>query len=314
MGMIAACFDPHPPTGAPCSEQAPCPISQQCIANRCGGPSGGALDAGAGDSAPPSDGAVDATLPSATDRDGDGVANDMDNCPDLANPDQGDEDADRIGDACDPCPIDASTDDPDGDGVAGICDPHPTAAGDQIVVFDGFHRTLPASWSLIGNVTQTGDDMVLTSAGGNHSTIVPPLGTVANGMIMAAVTVTSNIASLDTAISVAQPYDPETDDGMFCELDQSKGTSAADRFVSLYEALPADTFLGVRALPWVIGTQYRISLVRSGNNYACAFAFSGGTTQTTSGMTAKAVALPRAAISVYNATVSAAWILVVSSP
>jgi Thrombospondin type 3 repeat len=318
IGLVAACYNPHPPTGAPCSTEAPCPISQQCIGDRCVGPNGGELDAGAADSAIAVDGAVDgaidAGVPTLMDRDGDGVANDMDNCPDTANPDQGDEDGDLIGDACDPCPIDPSTADPDGDGVAGICDPHPNTAGDKIVVFDGFHRPLPASWTLIGSPTQTGDDMVLSSVGGNHATVVPPLGMVANGMIMAAVTVSSNIASLDSAIAISQPYDPDTDDGVFCELDQSMGTTAADRFVSLYEALPADTFLGTRALPWVIGTQYRISLIRSGTNYACAFAFNGGATQTTSGMTTKAVALAKAAISVYNATASAAWILVVSSP
>ena len=37
-----------------------------------------------------------------TDTDGDGVCDDVDNCPTVANPDQGDLDADGIGDACDP--------------------------------------------------------------------------------------------------------------------------------------------------------------------------------------------------------------------
>jgi dienelactone hydrolase len=36
------------------------------------------------------------------DRDGDGVLNDVDNCPDVANADQADSDDDGIGDACDP--------------------------------------------------------------------------------------------------------------------------------------------------------------------------------------------------------------------
>ncbi|MEZ4462529.1 MAG: amidohydrolase family protein [bacterium] len=38
------------------------------------------------------------------DRDADGVANLLDNCPAVSNPDQADEDGDDIGDACDTCP------------------------------------------------------------------------------------------------------------------------------------------------------------------------------------------------------------------
>ncbi len=313
--MIGACFDPHPPAGAPCSELAPCPISQQCIAAKCVGPDRGQLDAGASDGPIALDAALDAAIPTPMDRDGDGIANDIDNCPDQANADQGDEDGDLIGDVCDPCPIDPSSADPDGDGVAGICDPHPNTPGDKIVVFDGFHRPLPKSWRLIGSAEQTGDDMVLTTVAGNHANAVPPLDAViTNGMVMAALTVSALTANVDTAISVSMPYDPDTDDGVFCELDQSMGTMATDRFASLYEALPADTFLSTRMFPWALDTQYRISLTRSANNYACAFAVAGGATQTTSGTTAKAVALSKASIGVYGATARAAWILVVSSP
>ena len=39
-----------------------------------------------------------------TDTDGDGVENDIDNCPNTYNPDQADNDSDGIGDACDECP------------------------------------------------------------------------------------------------------------------------------------------------------------------------------------------------------------------
>ena len=47
------------------------------------------------------------------DTDGDGVADDKDNCPNTANPDQKDSDGDGVGDACDLTPLP----DPDGDGV-----------------------------------------------------------------------------------------------------------------------------------------------------------------------------------------------------
>ena len=84
--------------------------------------------------------------------------------------------------------------------------------------------------------------------------------------------------------------------------------------MSLYEALPEDTFLSKRTFAWAFATQYRISLIRSGNSYACAFAFAGGMTQTTNGSTPKVVALSKASVNVYGANARAAWILVVSSP
>lgn len=52
-----------------------------------------------------------------TDLDGDGVVDDMDNCPDVPNPDQKDTDGDKLGDACDA--------DDDGDGKFDEDDPCP---------------------------------------------------------------------------------------------------------------------------------------------------------------------------------------------
>ena len=59
-----------------------------------------------------------------SDRDGDGVANDADNCPDVENQEQTDGDNDGLGDACDRCPAAADADqrDSDGDGVGDACD------------------------------------------------------------------------------------------------------------------------------------------------------------------------------------------------
>jgi hypothetical protein len=84
------------------------------------------------------------------DADGDGVADDLDNCPSVANADQADSDGDGVGDACDEdgdpqdtdsdgdgvpdeidnCPDDANPDqsDQDGDGFGDICDPFPACA------------------------------------------------------------------------------------------------------------------------------------------------------------------------------------------
>jgi hypothetical protein len=77
---------------------------------------------------------------SAHDRDGDGVPDDVDDCPDAFDPKQYDFDGDHHGDACDHCPHIADPLDPDsdGDGVGDPCDPRPTIPGDRRVVWNAF--------------------------------------------------------------------------------------------------------------------------------------------------------------------------------
>ena len=57
------------------------------------------------------------------DTDGDGVCDDVDNCPLTPNPNQEDLDGDGVGDACDNCPDVANPDqlDSDGDGIGDAC-------------------------------------------------------------------------------------------------------------------------------------------------------------------------------------------------
>lgn len=87
-------------------------------------------------------------LTSATDSDGDGIADADDNCPNVFNPvrpmdngAQADADGDGVGDSCDPCPINANTttcttadpNDRDGDGVPNSTDNCPDNANpDQL--------------------------------------------------------------------------------------------------------------------------------------------------------------------------------------
>jgi hypothetical protein len=115
------------------------------------------------------------------DRDGDGIANAMDNCADVFNPirpidnmRQADTDMDMLGDACDPCPLNANTTmctapdpndrdgdmvpndrdncpdnanpsqaDADMDGKGDVCDPCPMAANPGAMMCPGMMLTIP---------------------------------------------------------------------------------------------------------------------------------------------------------------------------
>jgi hypothetical protein len=129
--------------------------------------------------------------PDPNDRDGDGVANDRDNCPDVANPDQKDTDGDGVGDACDNCPtvanpprltmgfpnpiqrdhdgdgrgdecdlcphIASATDtDADGDGIGDACDPQPTIKNPP-AYFNGFYDPPGAGWAVPRNAGAMAD-------------------------------------------------------------------------------------------------------------------------------------------------------------
>lgn len=65
--------------------------------------------------------------PAPTDTDGDGVADNVDNCVNVANTNQADADNDGVGDACDNCPNAANPtqSDNDLDGLGDACDPVP---------------------------------------------------------------------------------------------------------------------------------------------------------------------------------------------
>jgi hypothetical protein len=165
--VLAACYSPHAPTGAPCDPASPsCPAGQECITvagvSTCGG-------TGAGSDASSTD-----------DQDGDGIVDAADNCPTVANPDQRDFDDDGVGDACDNCPPIPNADqaDGDGDGVGDACDPHPTTAGDHITLFEPFYATtLPAAAMATGMWTVAANGVTGTSPNATAATLtwaVPP--------------------------------------------------------------------------------------------------------------------------------------------
>lgn len=74
-----------------------------------------------------------------SDTDGDGVTDDIDNCPAIPNPGQADADGDGLGDACDNCPAVANPGqlDADGDGVGDVCDNCPAVANPGQENLDG---------------------------------------------------------------------------------------------------------------------------------------------------------------------------------
>jgi len=308
---LAACYNPTITTGVPCNELSACPVGQACVAGVCGGLAVGVDAAVEVDAAPASDGPSG----SIVDRDGDGVADAVDNCPDVANPDQGNEDGDKFGDACDPCPIEASDtpSDPDGDGVAGICDPHPTTPGDHLMLFEGFHRGIPSSWQVVGTASPSGDDAVVTTVAGNHTALIAPITAIANGTITAAVTIDATLGNADAAMTVVMPYDPTSDQGIFCELYAPNAGSASGHYVSLWDS-PAQSERDRRNFAWTAATPYRVALTRKGTGYTCSVTPNGGTAQTTSATTSSNPAQARASVASYGANAHVAWVLVVSSP
>ena len=100
------------------------------------------------------------------DRDLDGVADDVDNCPDLENRLQANDDEDQLGNDCDNCPIrtNSTQDDFDADLIGDACDPHPANQGDCLVLVDSFDD--PASLAHWSAATSGAEPTISAVAGG----------------------------------------------------------------------------------------------------------------------------------------------------
>ena len=304
--LVAGCYDPHPADGVPCGDNGACPSGQTCVGTVC------LVQSEVVDGAVGSDGHA-----TVDDSDGDGVDNALDNCPTIANADQANEDGDKFGDACDPCPIEANDtpSDPDGDGVADSCDPHPATAGDRIAVFEGFANGVPSTWDVVGTTTAATGTISLTTVANNHTSVTAP-GTFANGTLSAGIQVDMQVGTLDSATTLTMPYDPASDNGIFCEVYAPMATSANGRYLDLYSSLdmpPPNGDLGEANFGWQLATSYRVSLTRQGNKYTCA-GLDGMNNHSTTASSTPTPATAHAAIAVYGANATVKWMMVVTSP
>jgi hypothetical protein len=204
--LLAGCYEPFPPSGAPCNvdEPDPCPNGQTCIRGSCREPAGGTdasmipeVDASTVDGPP-------------TDVDGDQILNASDNCPNASNRDQHDEDADGVGDVCDNCPhVANATQARTGEattvnGAGDACDPRPGIPGDTIQKFYSFHVAPPGTTTL-GTWTVEGDTYKLTPmSNGDVSYVV--VGDARDKItVEVAGTLDSTTANLDAlAVSVGE--------------------------------------------------------------------------------------------------------------
>ena len=259
---VSACYAPNTPTGIPCASASVaerCPEGQICV-TRDGRE---VCDR----SASPSDAAFDATSLDATiDGDGDGIPDVVDDCPNAANPRQENEDGDRFGDICDPCPVAADNNPPDADldGVADACDPRPLVPGDKIVLFEGFHDGVPASWAKLGNWSAGADLVATNSAGIVSSSLTVPLTTTAPVMVWARIIPTAFVASGVQVISSTLQYNTNDLAGIQCEL-----VSGTPPTQNLYD-LGNNTVFGSVPGGVAIGNTYDLKLGWTGSGYSCA--------------------------------------------
>ena len=296
--VLAGCFAPSAPTGVPCAMTAAglaCPEGQVCVVA-----GGSALcERMPGD---PTDGSPPG------DRDNDGVGDTIDNCPDRANADQGNEDGDRFGDVCDPCPpvADDNPPDADGDGVANACDPDATRA-DRIVLFEGFHGPLPASWDRTGAWTVTGDE-VEVSAGGNNvvATLLPGVAVTALTRIAASVIVDATTTSTPD-IDVVNPFGAA--DGVTCALAQAAG----GRQLAMTELGAATTGNTTLAMAWTEGTPYVVTLDRTLARFSCEAKAQGATTRVGSTINTT-FSTTAVGLRSHGITARYQWLMVITSP
>lgn len=193
----------------------------ECLGSSCGAPKeeGGGCGCGCGCSvwvAYTDDGK---TLAYTDDADGDGKADDSDNCPFVTNASQADGDGDLVGDVCDNCSAsnNFSQLDTDGDGQGDSCDAD--IDGDSIANELDSCKSIPNKGQLdtdgdgLGNVCDTDDDQdgVVDTADNCPLLSNPEQGTIVDAACNSDLD-TDNIGdATDNCLEIANPTQSDTD-------------------------------------------------------------------------------------------------------
>jgi hypothetical protein len=258
------------------------------------------------------DGSLSPDMSSNTDIDGDGVPNTTDNCPMFSNPGQGNEDADMLGDGCDPCPIEAVNPpvDPDLDGVSDGCDPRPTTPGDSITVFEGFHNGVPQNWQLLGNATQSGDDINLSSVA--DGALAPPGTPPVNAVVSIKARINNTLGNVDAVLAVSTHMDLVSS-GVFCEIYTPDANSTNNRTLELYKPPDMNPFSS-KQYAWQTNTVYVLKSRRTNNtSFTCTVTPNGGATDQVTGTANVNPANAKAGMFLYGANVNISWLMIVAS-
>lgn len=292
---LVGCFAPAPATGLPCADEAPrCPDGLVCVQQPTG------IETCEEDGGGP---------PVIGDRDGDGIVDQVDNCPDDRNVEQADEDVDGKGDVCDACPPFASDGDEDSDGVGDACDPNPGTPGDVLVSFNGFSAPVDG-WitnanfmSLAGEGLAMADDMELAVA-----TMPSPNSSRVEVRAQAQLFMLNAKAPNLGALSIVDEYSPMTDEGVACQLSAlANGDQQQLRIFNLETKVVVDT----APHTFAVGGELDLRLRRSEATYSCRATAPALELAADVSVTSQA---PRLGLRVVGATAIVHWVMVVSSP